>query len=71
MNASTKGTRATEDCDQLKIRRKTTWMTRDYDLFPHYLEKAAERFFRPLGVTLGIRLLDVGCGAVPDPILRG
>jgi hypothetical protein len=71
VNAITKGTQATKEFDQLKIRLKTTWMTGDYDFFPHYLEKEGERFFRQLGASLGIRLLDVGCGAAPDPILRG
>jgi len=71
MNAITKETQTTKEFDQLKIRLKTTWMTGDYDLFSRYLEKHADRVFRRPGVTPGIRLLDVGCGAAPDPILRG
>ncbi|MCI0626243.1 MAG: histidine kinase [Acidobacteria bacterium] len=59
MNAIAKETQATQYFDQLKVRLKTTWMMRDYDLFCRYLEKDAERFFRRLGVTPGIRLLDV------------
>ena len=38
-------------------------MTGDYDLFSRFMEKDAEQFFERLGVTPGIRLLDVGCGA--------
>jgi SAM-dependent methyltransferase len=38
-------------------------MTGDYDLFSRFMEKDAELFFQRLGVTPGIRLLDVGCGA--------
>ena len=58
---------ATKDFDQLKGRRKTTLTTGDYDVFSGYLEIDAERFSRRLGVTPGIQLLDVDCGAASDP----
>jgi hypothetical protein len=70
MNAISKEAQATQDCDRLKARLKTTWMTGDFDLSPAISEDAKRLFLLP-GVTPGIRLLDVGCGAAPDPILRG
>src|SRR5262245_24507397 len=63
VNTITKETQTPKDFEQLKTRLKTTWMTGHYNLFSHYMEKDAERFFQRLGVTPGTRLLDVGCGA--------
>jgi 2-polyprenyl-3-methyl-5-hydroxy-6-metoxy-1,4-benzoquinol methylase len=63
MNAMVKETQTDKSFDELKTRLRATWMTGDYDLFSHYMQKDAERFFRRLGVTPGTRLLDVGCGA--------
>ena len=63
MNAMVKETPTDRGFDELKTRLRTTWMTGDYDLFSRYMQKDAERFFQRLGVTLGTRLLDVGCGA--------
>lgn len=71
MNAIAKETQTTKEFDQLKIRLKTIWMTGDYDLFSRYMEKDAERFFRRLGVTPGIRLLDVGCGTGQLALIAG
>lgn len=63
MNAIAQPTPTTKELDELKSRLKTTWMTGDYDVFSRFMEKAAEQFFRRLGVAPGTRLLDVGCGA--------
>ena len=68
MNAIKKETQATQDFDQLKVRLKSTRMMGRPRPFSGYLEEEAERFFRRLGVTSAIGLLDVGCGAAPHPI---
>jgi hypothetical protein len=39
--------RDTGGFDQLKVRLKATWVTRDYDLLSRCFEKDAEQFFRP------------------------
>src|SRR5881296_746936 len=63
MSANAKAVQTNQEFDELKSRLKTTWMTGDYDLFSRFMQKDAEEFFQRLGVTPGIRLLDVGCGA--------
>src|SRR5437867_11045700 len=63
MNAIAKSAQTSQDFEQLKNCLKTTWMAGDYDLFSRFMQKDAEQFFQRLGVTPGIRLLDVGCGA--------
>jgi ubiquinone/menaquinone biosynthesis C-methylase UbiE len=63
MSATPNENQVTGDFDQLKSRLKATWMTGDYDVFSRYMEKDAESFFQQLGITPGLRLLDVGCGA--------
>ncbi len=68
MNAIKKETQTTQDFDQLKVRLKLTRMRGDQRPFSCYREEEAERFFRRLGVTSAIGLLDVGCGAAPHPI---
>jgi len=63
MSANAKAVQTNQEFDELKSRLKTTWMTGDYDLFSRFMQKDAEQFFQRLGLTPGIRLLDVGCGA--------
>lgn len=63
MNKVATAIQTDKEFDELKTRLKTTWMTGDYDLFSRFMEKDAEQFFGRLGITPGIRLLDVGCGA--------
>ena len=52
-----------KEFDELKARLKATWMTGDYDRFARLMERGAKQFFERLEITLGTRLLDVGCGA--------
>src|SRR5215470_2938409 len=63
MNAIGMDKQTNQEFDQLKTRLKATWMTGDYDLFSRYMQKDAEAFFERLGISPGIQLLDVGCGA--------
>lgn len=64
MSATAKETTlAEQNLAQLKTRLETIWSTGDYDVFSRYMEKGAEEFFQHLGITPGMRLLDVGCGA--------
>lgn len=63
MNTLAAASPATSDIDQLKSRLKTTWMAGDYDIFSRYLETDALLFFRRLGITPGMKVLDVATGA--------
>lgn len=52
------------DMSALKTRLKATWMSGDFGHFATYMQPGAmECFYPALGITRGLRVLDVGCGA--------
>ena len=52
----------TSEMEALKSKLKATWMAGDFGLIAKYSESGAADFVRRLGLTPGMRVLDVACG---------
>lgn len=50
------------DLDQLKAGMRAVWMAGDFGKIASYSEEEAEHFAASLGITEGMRVLDVACG---------
>ena len=51
------------EMESLKTRLKAMWMTGDFGQIAKIIEMGAEKFVARLGLTPGVRLLDVACGS--------
>lgn len=55
-------TKMTQEMESLKNRLRETWIAGDFGQIAKGIEKGAEEFVERLGLTPGMRVLDVACG---------
>jgi len=53
---------STPDFTELKSRMKSTWMAGDFGQIANFTAQEAENFVARLGITSGMKVLDVACG---------